>query len=94
MAFFVLAVGVLVCLPAASWALVVLAIGVVIGAELLNTAVEVLGDAVGPQRRPVVGRAKDVAAAGVLATATAAALVGLFVFLPPLLAGSTGSCHR
>ncbi|MBE7212836.1 MAG: diacylglycerol kinase family protein [Gluconacetobacter diazotrophicus] len=64
------------------WALVVFAIGSVLAAEAVNTAVETLADALKPERHPLVGRAKDLAAAGVLLAAIGAALVGVLVFGP------------
>ncbi len=66
------------------WAALALATGSVWAAEALNTAVELLADEVTQERRERIGRAKDVAAAGVLATALAAAVVGLVVFVPHL----------
>ena len=72
------------------WCLVILAIALVLAAEAFNTAIEALADAVAPERHPLVGRAKDLAAAGVLLTSTGAAGVGLLVFGPPLLAWLTG----
>lgn len=66
------------------WWVLVLAIGGVWTAEALNTAVEALADAVHPDHHPLVGRAKDVAAAGVLVSALAAGIVGLWIFLPRL----------
>jgi diacylglycerol kinase (ATP) len=68
------------------WALLVLAMGLVWAAEALNTALEWVGDVAEPGRNALLGRAKDVAAAGVLLAAGAAALVGLLVLLPRLLA--------
>ena len=62
------------------WALVVFAIGSVLAAEAVNTAVETLADAVIPERHPLVGRAKDLAAAAVLIAAMSAVVVGLLVF--------------
>ena len=67
------------------WALVVFAIGSVLAAEAVNSAVETLADAVKPERHPLVGRAKDLAAAGVLLAALGAVVVGVLVFGPPLL---------
>ncbi len=64
------------------WALVVFAIGSVLAAEAVNTAFETLADAVKPERHPLVGRAKDLAAAAVLLAALAAAVVGVLVFGP------------
>jgi diacylglycerol kinase (ATP) len=68
------------------WVALILATGSVWAAEALNTAVELLADEVTLERRERIGRAKDVAAAGVLATALAAAVVGLIVFAPHLRA--------
>lgn len=67
------------------WALLLLAIALVWAAEALNTAIEWIGDVVSPQHDPRVGRAKDVAAAGVLLAAAGAAAVGALVFVPHLL---------
>ena len=66
------------------WCLVLFCIGVVLAAEAFNTAIESLADAVKPEPHPLVGKAKDLAAAGVLLVSIAAALVGLLVFGPHL----------
>lgn len=68
------------------WCLLVLAMGLVWAAEGINTAIEKLADAVAPERDGRVGRAKDVAAGAVLLAAIAAAVVGLMVFLPRVVA--------
>ena len=62
------------------WCAIVLACAGVWVAEALNTAVEFLGDAVSQEWHPLIERAKDVAAAGVLIAAVAAAVVGGIVF--------------
>ena len=67
------------------WCLVIFAITLVLAAEAFNTAIETLADALAPERHPLVGRAKDLAAAGVLITSAGAAVVGLLVFGPRLL---------
>ena len=61
------------------WAALVLAIAAVWTAEALNTALEALADAAAPERSRAVGRAKDVAAGGVLLAAVGAAVVGALV---------------
>jgi len=66
------------------WALLALAMGLVWALEAMNTAVELLADEVSLEQRPGIGKAKDVAAFGVLAAAVAAALIGMFVFVPHL----------
>jgi diacylglycerol kinase (ATP) len=82
----VVALGLWLRVSRLEWALLVLAMGLVWAAEALNTALEWLGDVVEPGRNPLLGRAKDAAAAGVLLAAIAAAAVGLLVLLPRLLA--------
>ncbi|MDA6987305.1 diacylglycerol kinase family protein, partial [Escherichia coli] len=66
------------------WTVVVLCFGVVIAAELFNTAIERLVDLVSPERHPVAGQVKDIAAGAVLVCAVAAAIIGLIIFIPYL----------
>lgn len=68
------------------WALVALAVAAVWSAELFNTAIEALTDLVSPAYHPLAGRAKDIAAAGVLLAALGAAVVGLIIFGQRVLA--------
>ena len=91
-AVFVVALGFLICLDRMSWALVALAIGFVFSTETVNTALEQLGDAVSPHQRPGIRRAKDVSAAAVLIAAGSSVVLGLIVFLPPLITGTAGRC--
>ena len=68
------------------WCWLVSAAAMVWTAEAMNTAVELLGDvACGGEPHPIVGRAKDVAAAGVLLAAMGAALIGVIILLPPVV---------
>lgn len=64
------------------WRWLVVAIGAVWTAEALNTAVEFLADATSPDFHPLVKHSKDVAAAGVLIAAVAAAVIATLVFVP------------
>ena len=64
------------------WCLVLLSIGFVWTAELVNTAFEHLTDVVMPEYNPLIGKVKDIAAGAVLFAAIAAGIVGLIVFLP------------
>jgi diacylglycerol kinase len=72
--------------PPGEAALLALAVGLVLAAEALNSALEALADRVAPDRHPLVARAKDIAAGGVLLAALAAAVAGLLVLGPRLLA--------
>ncbi|WP_308756804.1 diacylglycerol kinase family protein [uncultured Bacteroides sp.] len=64
------------------WIAVILCIGAVIAAELFNTAIERLVDLVSPQRHPLAGQVKDIAAGAVLVCAIAAIIVGIIIFMP------------
>ncbi len=57
----------------------------VIAAELCNTAIEWVVDLVSPEKHPLAGAAKDVAAGAVIILAIAAAIVGLIIFSPYLM---------
>jgi diacylglycerol kinase (ATP) len=72
--------GLIVGLDAVSWAVVLVCCGVVISAELLNTAVETVVDLVSPEFHPLAGRAKDIAAAAVWILSMLVAVVGIIVF--------------
>ena len=77
-------------IPAAETALVVLAIGGVLAAEYLNSALETLADVVHPRPNGGIAKAKDIAAGGVLLATLAAVGVGLLVFGPAFLAWAQG----
>jgi diacylglycerol kinase (ATP) len=78
--------GIILRVSATEWALLVLAMMAVWTAESFNTALEHLSDAVSPQDHPLVGKAKDIAAGAVLLSAFGAAIIGLIVFGPRLMA--------
>lgn len=58
------------------WCLLALCIGMVIGAELFNTAVEQLAPLIDREHNPELGSALDMSAAAVLVVSIAAAIVG------------------
>jgi diacylglycerol kinase len=64
------------------WCLVLLCIGIVWTAELVNTSIEHLTDIVSPEYNDLIGKVKDIAAGAVLFAAIAAGIVGLLIFLP------------
>ena len=66
------------------WTAICLCIGLVVSAELFNTAIERLVDLVSPQRHPLAGQVKDIAAGAGLVCALAAIAVGLIIFVPYL----------
>ncbi len=82
----VIVAGFLLHISPTEWCLVGLCFGGVLMAEAMNSAVEALADMVSPEYHPLVKKAKDVAAAGVLMMAVAAAVVGVIVFLGKIIA--------
>jgi diacylglycerol kinase len=79
--------AVMLKVDAVGWALLTLAIGFVITAELLNTALERLVDLASNNEFHRIARdAKDTAAAAVLCAAVVAVGIGACVFLPRIVA--------
>lgn len=68
------------------WFILILCFGIVLAAEGFNTAIERLVNLVSPERHPVAGDVKDIAAGAVLICAVAAAIVGIIIFMPYILA--------
>ncbi len=77
--------GVWLAISMFEWLLIVLCIGFVFTAEIFNTAIEHLGDAISKQKNEMIGKAKDLAAAGVLLSALVAVVIGLAIFIPHLM---------
>ena len=78
----VLLLGAWYHVTAIEWGVLVLTIGMVLAAELMNTAIEHLSRAVTRETHPEIRDALDVASGAVLATAIAAVAVGATVFVP------------
>ena len=81
-AFYVSAFAALGDIEPLGCALLALCFGVMISAELMNTAIERLGDRASPDFDRLVRDAKDVAAGGVLVCALACVVVGYILFIP------------
>ncbi|MGY5850608.1 diacylglycerol kinase [Salegentibacter sp. F14] len=64
------------------WLFQFTAIGVVMAAEGLNSAIEALADFVHPDFHSKIGHIKDVAAGGVFFVALIAAIIGAFIYFP------------
>ena len=84
--FFAVLFGFFFSLSANEWAILIGCCGSVLATEAMNTAVENVVDLVSPDIHPLAGKAKDAAAAAVLITAIAAAIIGLIIFLPKIKA--------
>ena len=68
------------------WMMLLLCIGLVIGAEMLNSALEKICDLVHKDFHPTIKIIKDVSAAAVLWLAIISAIIGIIIFLPKLIA--------
>ena len=77
--------GIVCGIDATGWGGILLGCGVVLCAELFNTAIETIVDLVSPEYHPLAGRAKDVAAAAVWVLSVFVALAGIAVYLGALL---------
>ena len=56
----------------------------VIGAELINTSIEINVDLATSERNERAGQAKDIAAAAVLVVSLVSAIIGCIIFLPKI----------
>lgn len=79
--------GVLAGLSPTQWAVLFLCFGLVTALELVNTAVERLGDRITRERDPLIGAAKDAAAGAVLLAALASLGVAVCLFGPWIASG-------
>ncbi len=67
------------------WICLAFANGIVIAAEIFNSAIENLADFVTNGHSNLIKKVKDLAAAAVLVSAITAAITGLIIFLPKIL---------
>lgn len=66
------------------WILQCLAIGLVMGIEGMNTAVEKLSDFVQPEHDEKIGFIKDVSAGAVMIVSILASIIGLLIYIPKI----------
>lgn len=78
--------GWIIGLSPIEWIAIVFAIAMVLAAEAVNSSIEALADLVSPGYNEAIKRTKDLAAGAVLILAIGAALVGLIIFVPKILA--------
>jgi len=72
-------------ISATEWILQILAIGIVLVAESLNTAVEKICDFIHPDHHKRIGFIKDISAGAVSFAAISAIIIGLIIYLPKML---------
>lgn len=78
--------GILFKISKIEWMICIALFGLVISMELINTAIENTVDLITKEKNERAKIAKDVAAGAVLVSAIAAAIIGLMIFVPKILA--------
>lgn len=81
----VIAAGFFFGISTMEWVAVVFAIGMVLAAEAVNSAVEALADRVTEDYDEAIKRTKDLASGAVLILAMAAAVIGCIIFIPKII---------
>ena len=76
----VIGAGFYLSITAIEWAIILLCIAIVIGLELVNTALENLVDLVTLERKPLAGKIKDIAAGAVLIVSILSVIIGVIIF--------------
>ena len=84
-AFLVILAGIIFKISVIEWMICIVLIGIVISAELFNTAIETTVDLAMPEKNEKAKIAKDVSAGAVLILAISSVIIGLIIFLPKIL---------
>jgi diacylglycerol kinase (ATP) len=66
------------------WLFQIAFIGLVIGLEGMNTAIESISDFIHPERHEAIGKIKDIAAGAVFIAAICAAIAALVIYVPKI----------
>ena len=85
MAVLVVFFGLVLHISVTEWCICLVLFGLIMGLELVNTAIEAVVDMVTKDYHPLAKRAKDAAAGAVLIASIMAAAAGLIIFIPRLL---------
>ena len=80
----VIIAGVVLKINEQEWIACIIVFGLVISAELFNTAIELTVDLAMPEKNEIAKKAKDIAAGAVLVTAIVAIVIGLIIFIPKI----------
>ena len=67
------------------WIAIIFACTLVLGAETINTIIEILCDKIEPAYDASIGKAKDMAAAAALIFSIGALIIGGIIFIPKLV---------
>lgn len=82
MAFLVIIMGFVFHVQYLEWCLLLLCIGMVLTAEMFNTAIENVVDMICMDYHPMAKKVKDIASGAVLIICIVSAIIGLAIFVP------------
>lgn len=82
----VIIAGIFLKISKMEWIICIILFGLVIGGEMLNSAIETVVDIAMPDINPKAKFAKDVAAGAVLIFAISSTIIGLIIFIPKIIA--------
>ena len=85
MMILVIVAGILLDISTYEWMICIILFGMVIGGELVNTAIEEVTDLGTTEINPKAKLAKDIAAGAVLIMAITSAIIGLIIFIPKII---------
>ena len=80
----VIVAGIVLDITKLEWCVCIILFGLVIGAELFNTAIETTVDMITSEKDEKAKIVKDVSAGAVLVIAISSAIVGLIIFVPKI----------
>lgn len=78
-------IGFLMHLSATEWLFQIMAIGLILVAESLNTAIEKMADFIHPDYHKQIGRIKDISAGAAFFAAIIAIIIGLIIYVPKFI---------
>ncbi|MCF6167265.1 diacylglycerol kinase family protein [Lutibacter sp.] len=78
-------IGFIMHISATEWMFQLVAIGLVLVAEALNTAIEKIADFIHPEYHKQIGRVKDISAGAAFFAAIFAIIIGLIIYIPKFI---------
>ncbi|WP_456423889.1 diacylglycerol kinase family protein [Lutibacter sp.] len=78
-------IGFIMHISATEWMFQIVAIGLVLVAEALNTAIEKIADFIHPEYHKQIGRVKDISAGAAFFAAIFAIIIGLIIYIPKFI---------
>lgn len=84
-AFMMAIIGFIMQISATEWMFQIIAIGLILVAESLNTAIENIANFVHPEYHKQIGRIKDISAGAVFFAAIIAVIIGLIIYVPKFI---------